>query len=52
MNKKYELTDETIKTKSGKTLHRIRALRSIHGTIVSNGVLGGFIESERYLSHE
>lgn len=23
MNKKYELTDKTIKTKSGKTLHRM-----------------------------
>ena len=52
MNKKYELTDETIKTKSGKTLYRIRALRSIYGTIVSKGVLGGFIENERNLSQE
>lgn len=40
--KKYELTDETIVV-DGHTLHRIR---------YSNGVLGGFIESEANLSQE
>lgn len=47
-NKKYELTDETI-TFSGLTLHRIRALKDFGNVI--KGDLGGFIESEKNLSH-
>ena len=46
--KKYELTEET-KLVSGVTLHRIRALVSF-GT-VQTGNLGGWIESEKNLSH-
>ena len=48
-NKKYEFTDETISLET-RTLHRIRALRDFG--IVKKGDLGGFIESERNLSHE
>lgn len=48
MNKKYELTDETI-TFNNKTLHRIIAIRSFGD--VAKGDLGGFIESENNLSH-
>ena len=47
--KKYELTEET-KVIDGKTLFRIRALRSFGD--IKAGDLGGFIENERNLSHE
>ena len=47
--KKYELTDETI-SHLGRTLHRIRALRDFDD--FEEGHLGGFIESEKNLSHE
>ena len=47
--KKYEFTGET-KNYRGKTLHRIRAVRSFNG--VKKGQLGGFIESEDNLSHD
>lgn len=46
-NRKYELTDETIII-DGKTLHRIKALRSF-GSVVK-GELGGFVECEANLS--
>ena len=49
MNKKYELTDETI-NHYGVVLHRIKALRSFGD--VKAGDLGGFIESEDNLSQE
>ncbi|WP_406604286.1 hypothetical protein [Bartonella gliris] len=49
MEKKYELTDETIEV-DGKTLHRIRALRDFSD--VEKGDLGGYIEREGNLSHE
>ncbi|WP_246067890.1 hypothetical protein [Bartonella saheliensis] len=49
MEKKYELTDETIEV-LGKTLHRIRALRDFGD--IKAGDLGGFIEKESNLSHE
>ena len=41
--KKYEFTGET-KQLAGRTLHRIRRL--------SDGVIGGWIEAEKNLSHE
>ena len=47
--KKYKLTEESIKFNS-KTLYRIESLRDF-GTI-KKGDKGGFIESERNLSHE
>lgn len=47
--KKYELTDETVKG-YGHTLHRIRALRDFGD--VKKGDLGGFLEGEYNLSHE
>ena len=47
--KKYKLTEESIKF-NGKTLYRIESLRDF-GTI-KKGDKGGFIESERNLSHE
>lgn len=49
MNKKYELTDETIKY-NGVKLYRIRALRNFGD--VRKGDLGGFVESENNLSHK
>ena len=49
MEKKYELTDETIKV-CGHVLHRIKSLRSFDD--VKKGDLGGFIEKEENLSHE
>jgi carbonic anhydrase/acetyltransferase-like protein (isoleucine patch superfamily) len=52
--KKYELTEETIKTGSGKVLHRIRALKDFvcQGFQVHKGDLGGFLESEKNLDQE
>lgn len=47
-NKKYELTDESIK-RLGVTLYRIRALRDFGN--VKKGALGGFVQSEANLSH-
>ena len=49
MNKKYELTDETI-NHYGTVLHRIKALRSFGD--VKAGDIGGFVESEDNLSQE
>ncbi|WP_375662610.1 hypothetical protein [Bartonella sp. OC16QHHD] len=49
MEKKYEMTDETIEV-GGKTLHRIRALRDFGR--VKKGDVGGFIEKEDNLSHD
>ena len=49
MDKKFELTDETIKY-DGKTLYRIRALKDFGN--VTKGDLGGFIEKESNLSQE
>lgn len=43
MNKKYEFTGET-KIYEGRTLHRIRR--------IEDGLVGGWLESERNLSHE
>ncbi len=53
MEKKYELTNETLKLSSGQILHRIRALKELgnFGNI-KPGELGGFIEKEENLSHE
>ena len=53
MEKKYELTDETIEW-NGRTLHRIRALRDVGKPQdnICKGDLGGFVESEENLSHE
>lgn len=47
--KKYEFTGET-KVIAGVTLKRIRALISF-GFVVK-GEIGGFIESEKNLSHD
>jgi carbonic anhydrase/acetyltransferase-like protein (isoleucine patch superfamily) len=49
MAKKYKLTDETTKI-DGKTLYRIEAI--IPFVNIHEGDLGGFIESEKNLSHE
>ena len=48
--KKYELTEETIKINENQTLYRIKALRDFGD--VKAGDLGGFVESEKNLSHE
>ena len=48
-NKKYRLTDETINF-LGKTLYRIESLKDFGD--VEKGDLGGFVESEKKLSHE
>lgn len=49
MDKKYELTNETIEFK-GKTLYRVKALKKFND--VNVGDLGGFVESENNLSQE
>lgn len=51
MDKKYELTDETIRFANGTVLHRIRALRDV-GKVAKAGDLGGWIEREENLSHD
>ena len=49
MDKKYKLTKET-KQYFGRTLYRIESLRDFSN--VSKGDLGGWLESEKNLSHE
>ncbi len=49
MNKKYELTEETLYWE-GATLHRIKALHNFRN--IKAGDLGGWIEKERNLSQE
>ena len=48
--KKYELTEEKITLDENKTLYRIEALRDFG--YVKAGDLGGFVESEKNLSHD
>ena len=48
MEKKYRLTDEAIEF-NGVTLHRIEALKDFG--CVKKGDIGGFVQSERNLSH-
>ena len=48
MEKKYKLTDETIKI-DGHILHRIQACKDFYD--VKKGDLGGFVEKEGNLSH-
>lgn len=54
--KKYELTNEIFKTKSGELLYRIKALKDFHidefNIDIKKGELGGFIHSEKNLSQE
>lgn len=47
--KKYELTGQKIRH-AGRVLYRIRAVRAFGD--VSAGELGGYVESERNLSHD
>lgn len=47
--KKFELTTET-KIRCGRTLYRIKALKSFGGVCV--GDLGGWVEKEKNLSHD
>ena len=49
MEKKYELTDETICC-IGHTLHRIKALKDFFD--IKKGDIGGFIEKEGNLSQD
>jgi len=49
MNKKYELTSETLEI-DNHTLYRIKSLKDFSD--VKSGDLGGWIESESNLSHE
>ena len=48
MEKKYRLTDETIEF-NGVKLHRIEALKDFN--LVKKGDRGGFVQSEKNLSH-
>ena len=50
MTRKYEFTGET-KQWLGRTLHQIRAVAAIASIGVSVGDVGGWIESEKNLSH-
>lgn len=54
MEKKYELVREIEKVIEGHTLYRIRAVKDFNTTIkvVRKGDLGGFVESEKNLSHD
>ena len=45
--KKYELTDETLKSSTGKIVYRIRALKDFGH--IRAGALGGWVESEKNL---
>lgn len=49
MEKKYMLTDDMIMV-NGRTFYRIVALKDFG--LVKAGMLGGYIESEKNLSHE
>ena len=49
--KKYEFTNET-KIIDGTVLRRIRAVRDIPEYGVRVGLIGGFLQSERNLSHD
>jgi hypothetical protein len=46
---RYELTDETVATPAGVTLHRIRALVDMPWASVRAGDLGGWVESKENL---
>ena len=48
--KKYELIENDTKIVNGKTLYRIRALVAISLSVAA-GDLGGYVESEKNLSH-
>lgn len=48
MGKKYELSEETIEV-NGRILHRLKAVRDFSN--VKAGDLGGYVESEKNLSH-
>lgn len=50
MEKKYRLLEDDTITVSGRTLHRIEALRDFAD--VRKGDKGGYVESEKNLSHE
>ena len=50
MNKKYELLKDDCINYKGRTLYRIKALKDFRNIKV--GELGGYIESEKNLSHE
>ena len=50
MDKKYELTDTSIRLDDKTTLYRIRALKNFNN--VEKGTIGGFVESEDNLSQE
>lgn len=47
--RKYELTDDTV-SEDGRTLHRIMAIRDV-SDYVRKGDVGGYVESDRNLSH-
>lgn len=49
--KKYEFTGE-VKNIGGKTLHRIRAVRDIPEYEIKSGDMGGWLETEKNLSHD
>ena len=49
--KKYELIENDTKIVNGKTLYRIRALVAISLSVAA-GDLGGYVESEKNLSHD
>ena len=50
MNKKYAITDKSIKLENGVSLYRIIALRDFSD--VKKGDFGGYIQSESNLSHD
>lgn len=55
MEKKYTLSNQTMRLTDETVLHRIRALKSFvdaNGQVVTKGDLGGWVQSEDNLSHE
>ena len=50
MAKKYELSNEILITDSGMVLYRVKALKDFGD--IKKGDLGGYVESEKNLSHE
>lgn len=49
LNKKYELVDVDNMYHNGRKLYRVRAIRDFYN--ISEGDIGGFVESEENLSH-
>ena len=52
VDKKYELTKQVVMAPNGAVLHRIRALKAVPAFSIERGNIGGYVESQKNLSHE